>query len=306
MPKVKIPYPKTVKTDAEHIELLRARGLQIDDEARAHRYLRQIGYFRLSGYLAAFEQGTQPSGARDHTLRPGSTFDHILDLYVFDRKLRLLIMEALERVEVALRSAWANALARDADEQTGASGGAHAWLDPRRTDGSVDSLNLIASGARKLSESEETFAKHYRETYSAPHFPPVWALVETLSFGELSRWLKHTASTDVKKAVAEALGLQDQQLAHRVVEALSYVRNVCAHHNRCWDRLFVKGLPTLKWLHQDLVVFTNRPQNGELVTAPVVLGSRGDVDEAWRRPLRHRCPPPWDREGGRLAVSSEV
>lgn len=268
MSKVKISYPKTVKTDAEHIALLRARGLQIDDEARALRYLRQIGYFRLSGYLAAFERGTQESGARDHAILPGTTFDQVLDLYVFDRKLRLLIMEAIERVEVTLRSAWANSLAREADEQRGVHPNAHAWLDPKRTDGSVDALSLMSNGARKLNDSQESFAVHYRGTYDSPRFPPVWALVETLSFGELSRWLEHTASLNVKRAVSEALGLPNQQVAHRVVEALSSIRNVCAHHNRCWDRLHAKGLPTLNQLRDDLVTFTTRSPSGELVTAP--------------------------------------
>ncbi|MCK6517365.1 Abi family protein [Myxococcota bacterium] len=268
MPKIKIPYPKTVKTDMEHVALLSARGLLIDDEERALRYLRQIGYFRLSGYLAAFEKGIQRSGARDHTILPGTTFDQVLDLYVFDRKLRLLIMEALERVEVALRSAWANSLAREKDEQQGLHPDAHAWLDPRRTDGSVDSLSLMTNGAKKLNDSQESFAVHYRGTYDSPRFPPIWALVETLSFGELSRWLEHTASLDVKRAVSEALGLPNQQVAHRVVEALSSIRNVCAHHNRCWDRVHAKGLPTLNRLHDDIVVFTTHGKNGELVNAP--------------------------------------
>jgi abortive infection bacteriophage resistance protein len=263
MPKVKTPYAKPVLTDSEHIRLLRDRGLHIDDDDRALRYLRQIGYFRLSGYLTSFERGTQPGGARDHTLAPGTSFDQILDLYVFDRKLRLLIMEALERVEVALRSAWANALARHEDKTAQVGKDPHAWLDVRRTDGSSDSFKLLASGAVKLKESNESFVRHYFTTYSSPSAPPIWALVETLTFGELSRWLAHTSERAVTKSVAEALGLPSHEVARAVMEALSIVRNVCAHHNRCWDRVFLKRLPTIKRLRKDLVTFTNKAKHGD-------------------------------------------
>ncbi|MBK9366090.1 MAG: Abi family protein [Deltaproteobacteria bacterium] len=193
----------------------------------------------------------------------GTTFDHVLDLYVFDRKLRLLIMEALERVEVALRSAWANALARHEDKVAHVTKDPHAWLDVRRTDGSADSFKLLASGAVKLKESNESFARHYFTAYSSPSVPPIWALVETLTFGELSRWLAHTRETAVLKSVAKALGLPSHEVASAVMEALSFVRNVCAHHNRCWDRVFLKRLPTIKRLRKDLVVFTTKTKNGE-------------------------------------------
>ena len=74
------------------VDRLADRGLIIPDRGRALRYLRHIGYYRLSPYTIPFQQG-----GTEHLLRDGTSFDDVLDLYVFDRALRLLVMDALER-----------------------------------------------------------------------------------------------------------------------------------------------------------------------------------------------------------------
>lgn len=78
---------------------LSGRGMHIPDRDRAKRYLRHIGYYRLSPYIIPFRQ----AGSQD--LQPGTSFDQILELYMFDRALRTLVTDALERVEVAVRAA---------------------------------------------------------------------------------------------------------------------------------------------------------------------------------------------------------
>lgn len=93
-------YDKPPLALDELVGRLSDRGLQIPDPDRAGRYLRHIGYYRLSPYTIPFQQGRP-----DHIFRDGTAFDDVLDLYVFDRALRLLVMDALERVEVAVRAA---------------------------------------------------------------------------------------------------------------------------------------------------------------------------------------------------------
>lgn len=82
------------------VDRLVDRGLRVPDRGRARRYLRHIGYYRLSPYTIPFQHG-----GPDHQLRDRTSFDDVLDLYVFDRTLRLLVIDALERVEVAVRAA---------------------------------------------------------------------------------------------------------------------------------------------------------------------------------------------------------
>jgi abortive infection bacteriophage resistance protein len=81
------------------IDLLISRGLEIPDRDKACHYLRYIGYYRLSGYYLTFQQKTPE--ANHHTFKKGVTFGDILDIYIMDRELRLLVMDAIERIEVA-------------------------------------------------------------------------------------------------------------------------------------------------------------------------------------------------------------
>ncbi len=91
--------PLTLKAQ---VDLLRSRGLIIEDSAKAEHYLQHINYYRLRSYLIPFE-----ANSTTHTVRPETSFDSVLELYVFDRELRLLLLDAIERFEVALRTRWA-------------------------------------------------------------------------------------------------------------------------------------------------------------------------------------------------------
>lgn len=79
-----------------------------------------------------------------------------------------------------------------------------------------------------LKESSETFIAHYRKQYDDPFLPPIWAMVETLSLGALSRWFKCTRDTDAKREVAKGLGMPTIEVLEQVLHALTPVRNVCA------------------------------------------------------------------------------
>src|SRR5699024_4542222 len=94
-------YSYLFRSPGALVRRLASRGLEITSPDRAARYLRHIGYYRFSPpYAIPFQQG-----GPDHEFRSGTSFDDVLDLYVFDRKLRILVLDALERVEVAVRAA---------------------------------------------------------------------------------------------------------------------------------------------------------------------------------------------------------
>jgi abortive infection bacteriophage resistance protein len=82
------------------IELLKKRGLNIDNIETAKYYLKFIGYYRLSAYFLSFQDATNSNS--HHQFKQGTTFDDVLNLYIFDRKLRLLVLDAIERIEVAM------------------------------------------------------------------------------------------------------------------------------------------------------------------------------------------------------------
>ncbi|MDX5595502.1 Abi family protein [Pseudovibrio sp. SPO723] len=93
-----IPYQKPALDIDAQLNLLEQRGMILEDRARAEHYLGFIGYYRLSGYWFPFQY--RDDGPDHDNFRPRTKFDRVLDRYVFDRRLRLLIMDAAERIEV--------------------------------------------------------------------------------------------------------------------------------------------------------------------------------------------------------------
>ena len=102
-------FSKQALTINEQIELLAQRGMAIDDRQSAHDNLKFISFHRLKAYWEPFELPRKNGGNR--AFRDGTCFDDVLKLYRFDRKLRLLVLDAIEVVEVALRAIWANYMA---------------------------------------------------------------------------------------------------------------------------------------------------------------------------------------------------
>ncbi|MDO5638911.1 MAG: Abi family protein [Neisseria sp.] len=111
-------YPKTWKSLEEQIALLKSRDLAISDDEKAAEYLERIGYYRLSGYFYAMRELSSEFSELQNFKKPktvkvkkmvtddfkaGATFENAVDLYIFDKKLRLLAMDALERIEISVR-----------------------------------------------------------------------------------------------------------------------------------------------------------------------------------------------------------
>jgi abortive infection bacteriophage resistance protein len=100
-------YDKPPLSIADQIALLRRRGLVIADTAVAEHWLEHTNYYRLRGYWLPFED--TPAGG-EHKFRQGTTFEDVTSLYVFDRHLRLLVLDLIERIEVSVRTQWAHQL----------------------------------------------------------------------------------------------------------------------------------------------------------------------------------------------------
>ena len=99
----KVPYDKRPLSIQTQIERLKGRGLIIDDEKLAVDYLSNISYYRLRAYTYPFQDNTNLEN--DHKfIRSDIHFKDIIDLYCFDRRLRSLIFNAIEKIEVALRA----------------------------------------------------------------------------------------------------------------------------------------------------------------------------------------------------------
>lgn len=99
-------FAKPTLSVVNQIALLRQRGLVISDASKASHYLQTIGYYRLSAYFLPYQK------AQD-LFCPEATFNDALELYLFDKRLRMLVMDALERIEIGVRTTISNEMSSD-------------------------------------------------------------------------------------------------------------------------------------------------------------------------------------------------
>lgn len=222
-------FNKPALTPQQQITLLQSRGMVIAAPDKAAFYLQQINYYRLGAYWLPYESSHSP-----HAFLPNTTFESILKLYVFDRELRLHLLDAIERVEVAVRTRWAYEMAHRH--------GPHGYLEAKLSKSIKSWANNLVTLTAEVNRTDEAFIKHYSTNYNEPELPPVWAVCEVMSMGLLSRWYTQLGPTATRKAIAVHFGFDHQQF-EGLLDHLTYLRNVCAHHSRVWNRKFTKTMP---------------------------------------------------------------
>lgn len=213
-------------THEQQLDQVIQRGLACADRAEALHYLGHINYYRLAAYCLPFE-----ADHASHAFRPGTRFADVLNLYVFDRELRLLLLDAIERVEVSVRTGWAYTLAHRY--------GSHAHLNPDLFKKPSRNWNYIEQRQKLEAEtrkSREIFLQHHYQKYDEP-LPPLWAVVEIMTLGQLSKWYDNLRHSADRNAVARRYDMDEINLGS-FLHHLSIVRNFCAHHSRLWNREF--------------------------------------------------------------------
>jgi len=225
-------YTKPALTYEQQLALLEARGLAITDRERALHWLRRKGYFRLSAYLLPFKIPDTD------TFIVGSTFTDMIKLYKFDAHLRLLMIKAIDRVEVALRASityhFAHVLGRfgytDASHFTPFVSSPGLGIPAQ----GFDHAYLLRRIEIEVTQSKEDFVRHYRTKYNLEAHLPIWMLTELMPFGMLSK-MTEGVKKSLRKQIAKDFGIAQSQLTSWM-ETLTYVRNICAHHSRLWNR----------------------------------------------------------------------
>ena len=220
---MKRPFTKPATTYAEQVALLQERGMSVEDPAEVEFYLRHLNYYRLGAYWLPFEEDHAA-----HRFLPGTKFSDVLNLYIFDRELRLLILDAIERIEVSVRSQWAYQMAHQH--------GTHAHLDRTLAHNSRHWQFNLEKLEKEVERSDETFIQHLTQTYCEA-LPPVWAVCEVMSLGLLSRWYGNLRPMPTRRAIASVYGI-DQRVMESWLHHLTFIRNTCAHHSRLWNREF--------------------------------------------------------------------
>ncbi len=235
-------YDKPPLTFEQQIKLLKDRGLIIADEKTAKEKLESISYYRLSAYMLPFKKNI--GGNLSDDFRFGTTWEDIYNLYKFDRKLRLLLFDAIEKIEVAVRCRLVYSLSHKY--------GSHWQDDPSLfkepytkilSDGStriVDTFSDIQLHIKDRLENNEAevFIKHYKSHYDTPSNPPSWMCFEVMYFNHLSRICSSLKNRSDLTEISYFFGWLPPKTFNSWLHTINYVRNLCAHHARLWNRDF--------------------------------------------------------------------
>ncbi len=216
-------YTKPPLSIPDQALLLIGRGMG-GDRRLLESQLASVNYYRLSGYWFPFRNS-------DDTFQPGTTFETVWDRYIFDRQLRLLAMDAIERIEIAVRSLLAYHHSHVH--------GPFAFVSDNRTMPKLKSHQFRDFTARvrdEVNRSHERFVKHFRVKYSSSPDLPIWMATEVMSFGTVLTLFRGSTNI-VKQNVASAFGMPHAVFASWLL-TLNTVRNICAHHSRLWNRTF--------------------------------------------------------------------
>lgn len=172
--------------------------------------------------------------------RPGTTFDDVLTLYAFDRKLRLHVLDAIERVEVALRAS--------SNDHLSLLGGPHWYEKPEYFTNRVTHARMLSEVDEMLrlqrqrrpesglgSDRFVSALGHYVGNFDEPIRPPTWIVFEELSFGTTRAVFDGLAPREAQTKIARSLGVVTPVLSSWL-KSYQRVRNICAHHGRLWNR----------------------------------------------------------------------
>jgi abortive infection bacteriophage resistance protein len=220
---MKVVYNKVCTLPHDLIPLLKQRGLIIPNEQRSVNYLTNIGYFRLSAYFHPLLKEPKT----DHFYKDSATFDMALDMYRFDRKLRILLFNEIEKIEVAIRSAMNNWISDGLGDVF--------WMTDSKNFNNTDifakTIDIIQS---EICKTKEEFIVHFQNKYSNP-YPPAWMIAEIIPLGVLYNVFNNLKVKSLKKKIANSFGLSLSAFTSWM-QILSNLRNLCGHHVRVWNK----------------------------------------------------------------------
>lgn len=198
----------------QQIEKFELNGVLVDDLEAFTLALKTIGYYRLKGYLIPYKERNQ-----------ALTSSQLLGTYVFDRKLRLLFLDAIERIEITLKAIINDHMSLRYNS---------FWFNSAEVV-DQDIISLITSHYGIADKSNKIIA-HYFSKYKFPSYPPSWMIMEIIGMSDISKIISKLHSHDLKP-LAQFFD-HSPRVIKSWVRSLTITRNTCAHHGRLWDKTY--------------------------------------------------------------------
>ncbi|MBN2826066.1 MAG: Abi family protein [Campylobacterales bacterium] len=201
------------------VNLLRDRNLTINNFNYALKKLKHLNYYRLSAYFYPFYE------TKDH-FRDGTKFEDIIQLYYFDKEFRNLIFYAIEKIEIYIRTQIAFVISQKH--------GVFGYNDQRIFHNANKHKEILQSIKKDIGRSKEPFVSEYFSKYRNEYLP-TWAVVEIISFNTLSKIFANLKE-EYREAILDEIDIKPY-VFQRWLHSLTYIRNICAHHSRLWNKV---------------------------------------------------------------------
>ena len=239
-------YTKPPLSYEQQADLILSRGLAADKQELVEK-LKAVNYYRLSGYLYPFQN-------LDDTFKPRANLQEVWRRYVFDRQLRLLVLDAIERIEISARTSLVYLHSHEY--------GGFGYLNGSNLPNLNKNEFILLKGklADAVKKSKEPFVSYFLNKYGDKHTDlPIWMLAELMSFGMMFTFFRGVGK-QIKKDIANEYGIRFGVFESWLF-SLNAIRNICAHHGRLWNRVLgIKPLIPAKekqW-HDPVVVSNDR------------------------------------------------
>lgn len=243
---MKRDYIKQPISVSEQIDLLESKGMEFFNRSRVEHILSIIGYYRFSGYAYPFRNSTDCSGFVEDT-----SFEKVYSIYEFDRSFKSILFSVLGRIEIAFRSLII-------DKFSVGLGVSTWYADESYFHDANEHTDFLSTLEWDMQNSREEYIQHFRLNYS-DRFPPAWIALQITSFGVLVKLFRNFNNKSLQYEVAKAFGCDSVERFISWMNTMVYLRNICSHHTRLWNRPIKKrpeafnfGIRSKRWTQQDV------------------------------------------------------
>lgn len=225
---------KSATTVDQQLDLLKSRGLTVNDTDKAREILLDIGYYRLGFYLFPFEKSYPELRNRTHEYVEGASLEDAVNLYYFDFDLRLLLMRYLNRIEIAFRTSLIYNLSNKYRSNP-------VWF----VSPAIVNRHYALEFERKVYTSD--FKRNsiiHRHHLANPNdrFAPAWKTLEFMTFGAVMKLYEQLKDRDDKIFIAHEFGIRQVVTFESYMHTVRQVRNACAHGQYIYDLKLPQGI----------------------------------------------------------------
>lgn len=218
----------------EQISRLKKYGVVFDNEEKAKEILLDVGYYRMGFYSFPFEKTFPALNNRTHEVKEGTTFKSIYDLYAFDTKLRRLLLFALDRIEVNIRTQITYIVSNHYIKSP-------TWF----ADSNIMNDDFVKTFEEKVYKTlkENPIIKRHHDKYINDKYAPAWKTIEFMTLGNLTSLYKSIKNDAIKRTIANKYKCSIRVFIN-YLETIRVIRNKCAHGNCIYNLETAKGIIT--------------------------------------------------------------